>query len=74
MSACFKLAFRSDIVARGIKVGVLVGSILTLINYGDVLLAGEFYPAMWWKIPLTYVVPYCVATYASVASELNKES
>ena len=74
MSAWLKLAFRHDIVARGIRVSAVVGSILTAINYGDILLAGESFPAMYWKIPLTFFVPYCVATYASVESELSKRA
>jgi len=62
----FRLALRKDILRRGIKVGVVVGTLLTAINYGDVLLAGEFVPVMVWKILLTYCVPYCVSAYASV--------
>ncbi len=68
MMAWIKLALRRDIFMRGAKTGIVVGSILTLINYGDVLLAGQLSSAMAWKIPLTYLVPYCVATYASVAA------
>lgn len=36
----FRLALRKDIFQRGIKIGVVVGTLLTAINYGDVLLAG----------------------------------
>ena len=62
----FKLACRRDILMRGIKVGLVVGSILTAINYGDVLLTAKVLPVMYWKILLTYCVPFCVSTYASV--------
>jgi hypothetical protein len=62
----FRLARRKDILARGFKVGVIVGTLLMAINYGDVLIAGEFVPFMYWKILLTYCVPFCVSTYASV--------
>ena len=64
----FKLAVRKDILSRGIKVGVVVGTLLTAINYGDVLLTG-FLPVMYGKILLTYCVPFCLSTYASVAAE-----
>ena len=63
-----KLALRKDILLRGVKVGVVVGTLLTAINYGDVLLMGKWVPAMYWKIPMTYCVPFCVSTYASVAA------
>jgi hypothetical protein len=66
MSTWLRLALRRDVVNRAIKVSLIVGSILIVINYGDVMIAGETYSAMVWKIPLTYAVPYCVATYASV--------
>jgi hypothetical protein len=62
----FRLALRKDILARGLKIGVVVGTLLTAINYGDVLIAGEFLPLMYWKILMTYCVPFCVSTYAGV--------
>ena len=71
MKDWLRLATRRDIVQRGIKVGLTVGTILTLINYGDVLLDGSMEPAMWWKISLTYCVPYCVSTYAGVTAIRN---
>jgi len=67
----FQIAFRKDILVRGLKVGVIVGTILTLINYGDVLLAGTMTTTMWWKIAMTYCVPYCVSTYASVGTIIS---
>ena len=68
MAGWFELATRPDIVRRGLKVGLIVGTLLTLINYGDILLSGQILPTMWWKIPLTYCVPYCVSTYAGVSA------
>jgi len=62
----FRLALRKDIFGRGLKIGVVVGTLLTAINYGDVLIAGEVLPLMYWKILMTYCVPFCVSTYASV--------
>jgi hypothetical protein len=62
----FRLALRKDILARGLKIGVVVGTLLTAINYGYVLIVGEVLPLMYWKILMTYCVPFCVSTYASV--------
>src|SRR4029079_331793 len=36
----------------------LVGTSLTSINQGNVILAGRFPHELFWKIPLTYSVPY----------------
>ncbi len=59
---------RRDIVLRGLKVGALVGMILVAINQGDMILTGQLDASAAWKIPLTYLVPYCVATYGSVSA------
>lgn len=52
-------------VKRAIKVSLVVGSILTLINQSDHMMTGEMPPA--WKIILTYLVPYCVSSYSTAA-------
>jgi len=57
---------RQDVRNRAIKVALLVGTILVAINQGSALLAGQFSAALWLKIALTYLVPYCVSTYAAV--------
>jgi len=65
-----EIVFRRDVVTRGLKVGLIVGTILTAINQGDLILGGSLDAASAWKIPLTYLVPYCVSTYAGVAAIL----
>ncbi len=50
-------------------VAAIVGSILNLINQGDVLLgAGE---VDFTKVLLTFAVPYCVATYGAVSFRMR---
>ncbi len=68
MKSWLKTAVRKDVVLRGIKVGGVVGTILVAINQGDLLLAGNLPPESLWKILLTYCVPYCVSTHASVSA------
>ena len=46
---------------------LVVGTILTFINHGDVLLAGQAPPAL--KVILTYCVPYCVTTWGAVTGK-----
>ena len=43
-------------------VALVVGTLLTAINQGNVIFQGDASAALAWKIPLTYAVPYCVAT------------
>lgn len=61
------LAVENGTLTRSIVTGVVVGTILSTINQGDVLMAGEM-PSLL-KIALNYVVPYCVATYGAVATK-----
>ena len=53
---------------RSAMVAVVVGTILTLLNQGDGLFSGSWDSALYWKIPLTYCVPFLVATYGSLAA------
>ena len=68
MKDWLRVAARKDVVLRGVKVAVLVGTVLVAINQGDVLLSGRWSGPVLAKIVLTYAVPYCVSTYASVAA------
>lgn len=68
MKLWIRIALRRDVVIRGLKAGGIVGTILVVINQGDLLLSGNLPLDALWKIPLTYCVPYCVSTYASVSA------
>lgn len=64
----FAVTFQRSIYRRAIKVGLIVGTILVIINHGDALLAGDLSLRRLVKIGLCYVVPYLVSTYASVSA------
>jgi hypothetical protein len=66
MKAWLTVALESSVRKRAFKVAAIVGSILAVINHGDVVLSGQATAAVWIKIVLTFLVPYCVATFASV--------
>ncbi len=54
---------------RSAIVPALVGTLLVLLNQGDVMLApGPLAPSLYWRIPATFLVPYCVATYGTLAN------
>ena len=65
------LARADGIPRRSFVVSVIVGTVLVAINQGDVILAGEM--PNWLKIGLTYLVPYCVATYGAVSAKQAAE-
>jgi len=66
MKGWLSVAWEASVRKRALKVALVVGSILAVINHGDVVVSGQATAAVWIKIVLTFLVPYCVATYASV--------
>jgi hypothetical protein len=53
---------------RSLLIALVVGTILLAINQGDVLLGGEWPRALFWKAPLTYLVPFVVATWGALVN------
>jgi hypothetical protein len=63
VSRCLRCALMyGPLMRRSFIVALMVGTILTTINQGNIIMRGDFPPSLYWKIPLTYAVPYCVAT------------
>ncbi len=64
---CLKHAvIHRPLLRNAIGTGLVVGTLQTAINQGNVLLDGRFPAELYWKIPLTYSVPYMVATWAAL--------
>jgi len=53
-------------IRRSLGVAIVVGTALNIINQGPELLDGSL-PIIW-KLALTYVVPFLVASYGSFAA------
>jgi len=53
------------ILIRGVLVAFLVGSILTLINQFEQVIALK--SLNWWKMGLSYLVPFCVSVFSALA-------
>ena len=60
------LAVSSQVVRSAIKVSIVVGTILALINHGGGIARMSLSSDNLLQIFLTYLVPYCVSTYSSV--------
>ncbi len=56
------------VLRRAVKIALLIGTLLMIINHGDRLLIGTMQSEHWLKALLTYFVPYLVSTYSSVAA------
>ena len=59
---------------NAIATALVVGSVLTAINQGNVLANGHFPSELRWKIPLTYAVPYLVSTWAVLRISLIRSA
>ena len=52
-----------------IKVAIIVGTILLLINHGSALAKGKMTRQRWISALLTYCVPYCVNIHGQLVSK-----
>ena len=58
--------FAGPSVRRSLMVALVVGTVLNGINQGAELFSGHW--PVWWKLILTYFVPFAVASYGSYAA------
>ena len=58
--------FTWPVMRNSLMVGAVVGTILNMINQGEYITGGG--PINWFKLGLTYCVPFCVATYGAFAA------
>lgn len=74
-SRCLRCTLQHrPLLRRSALTALVVGTALVGINQGNVLAQGEFPAALAWKIPLTYAVPFFVATWgALINSRVRKE-
>jgi hypothetical protein len=68
MREWLRIAWRRDVRRRALRVALVVGTVLALINHFDRLLSGTLDTEAWIKIALTYLVPYAVSTHAAVGA------
>jgi hypothetical protein len=64
-----RYAMCDGVPRRSLYVAALVGTILNLINQGDMLFDGA--SINWIKVLMTYLVPYAVSTYGAVSYRLS---
>lgn len=70
---CRRCAFLyRPMLRRSAMIGLIVGTILVAINQGDVILAGPWSAALAWKVPLTYLVPFVVATCGALLNSRTR--
>ena len=65
------IASSRRVVITSLKVSLVVGTLLALINHGERILQMSLSRESIFKILLTYLVPYSVATYSAVKTTLG---
>lgn len=53
---------------RSAMTALVVGTVLVAINQGGTLAAGQFRTALLWQIPLTFTVPFLVASWGALSN------
>jgi hypothetical protein len=66
----FELATSATVVKLGLRTSLIIGSLLNLINQGGSLFGDGQLDLV--KLGLTYLVPYCVATYSATSVLLQR--
>jgi len=64
-------ALSNGIPYRSFLTALVVGTILNAINQGDAFMGAA--PVNWFKIILTYLVPYSVYTFGAVSTQMGRE-
>ena len=63
-------ALSDAVPRRSFFAALVVGTMSNLINQSDVLFGGM--PVNWFKMILTYCVPYAVSTYGAVSVQIRQ--
>ncbi len=61
----------SHTINQSMKISVVVGTILNIINQGDFILNMMFENINYFKLSLTYLVPFCVSTYTAITINMK---
>ncbi|CAH0990862.1 hypothetical protein SIN8267_00962 [Sinobacterium norvegicum] len=69
-----QLAIRPRVVSTALKLSLLVGTVLAIINHGPAMLQFTLGSDNFLQIALTYLVPYCVSTYSAVKALQQTEA
>lgn len=71
MLQLLRLACSRQIAINALKIALVVGTLLNLINQGDALLSGG--AIAWGHVALNYLVPYLVASYSAAKNQLTRQ-
>lgn len=68
MKSLLRIACSARIAQSALRIALVVGTVLNLINQGGSILAGN--NIAWFYLSLNYLVPHCVASYSAAKNEM----
>ncbi|MBS1143147.1 MAG: hypothetical protein H6R14_553 [Proteobacteria bacterium] len=71
MTDLIRTALTRRIASNALRIALVVGTVLNLINQGAALLAWS--GISWGHVALNFLVPYCVASYSAAKNELSRD-
>lgn len=57
-----RLASRPTTLRKTLVIAAIVGTLLSVVNQGDVIVRGDADSIMWMRIAVNYMVPFVVST------------
>ena len=63
-----RLWFAPNTLRKTLKICAIVGTLLSAINQGSVIWAGDATAATWVRVALNYLVPFCVSSIGFLAA------
>jgi hypothetical protein len=69
MREAIRICLRREHLRRTVRIALVVGTILTIINQADVILGGDATALTWVKTGLNYCVPFIVSNLGLLAGK-----
>lgn len=70
MSTFGQLLLKRQIMTNALRVALVVGALLNLINQGSAFIEGL--GIAWGQVLMNFMVPYCVASYSAARNEIER--
>ena len=73
LSKILKIALNISVVRKGIVTSLVVGTVLNLINQGNLLFNDRISDLSGLKLTITYLTPFIVSVYSTTSALLRKD-
>jgi len=60
-----------DVYNKSFKVALIVGSFLNIINQGNFIVSQDFDSINYFKLILTYIIPFIVSSYTAISIQMK---